>query len=306
MKKYVLRYVSVLLAALVFVSFQFPFTQTAEAAGNTKSVYVITKISSSYKDYFGSGHDTTVYTYYKNGLIKTRKTEDGKELYKRDSNGIVTSYTAYNSRGKKESYKKNIIKDGKIVESRDYYYVKGKRKLGLIVKYTYDEAGRLIHEESSGDAGPTRSTDYDAYGHVLTQITTQGDSSALVTHKLQIDKHGNITKDVLKEKRTYSGDPKTYTEKATEISRFTYTRKGKIKKYVYYTKGSKDRTTVTCTYNKAGRLTKIVSISKNSDGTSERQEEKFTYKKLKVSKKYLKLLRSEQREEQQITEQHLG
>ena len=305
-KEGVIRYISVFLAVTVFVAFQLPFIQTAEAAGNSKTRYVIARTTYSYSDHFGSDKGSTVYTYYKNGLIKSRKSIDGKEIYKRDTNGLVTSYTAYNSKGRKESYAKNIIKDGKIAETRDYYFSKGKKKLEYTTKYTYDEADNMIRTEISNVGGRTVSTDYDSYGHILAQNTIQGNSSYLTKHTLTLDKHGNITKDVQKIEQTYEGDSRTYKHTVTEISRFTYSKTGKIKKYVYYAKGSKGRTTVTCTYNKAGKLKKIVSFTKNPDGTSEKSVENYTYKKVKVAKKYLKLVKSEQQNEQMITEQHLG
>jgi len=132
-------------------------------------------------------------------------------------------------------------------------------------------------------------------------INESSGSSSVCTHTITLDKHGNFTKDSMKTEETDKWGSRVYTD--VQKNKYTYNKAGKITKIVTTFKhddGSKSKATTKFTYNKAGKIIKRVYKA-----DEEKSVTVYKYKKIKVSKKYRKLISAEQKEIVPVTEQNL-
>ena len=262
MKKQVKRYLSlVLMFALVF-AIPFAFTQQASAA-SSKTKYVVTSMKST--DDVGKTQ-TTKYTYFKNGLLKTSSYSDGsKAVFTRNKKGYQTKFKRYEN-GKLDqtlTYKYKYNKKG--LATKQSVYDSDKKLIGFYT-VTYYKNGKVKQEKYSqvgdkyeltfkynkkGDCTLIKTVDktlssvdkytykYDKNGNPVKEssVTTwkdntgSGQSTTNVTHKYTYDKHKNIKKDVASYTYDYGNGEKS-TSKITRT--YKYKKVKVASKYLHF------------------------------------------------------------------------
>ena len=251
-----------------------------------KSFYVPIKATSvnAYQD--GTSSSVTIdYKYFKNGLRKSIKYNDGdyswKEVFKRNKNGYVTSRKDYDADGEWDGYYEVKFKKGYPSTAKYYTVYNGNKTLKTKYTFTYKK-GKLVKEvvkTDNGDEGKTTTTiTYWSNGN-----TKKAKSD---NYTDTYDKHGNLTKSVYNSKYT-SG---THTYKNTY-------KKGRLTKVVetmsIFDKEDQETSTSTTvtTYkyktNKAGAVTEVVE-ARTWTGGGVTTTTKYKLKKFKVDKKFWK------------------
>lgn len=196
------------------------------------------------------------YVLNKNGLLVSINEANQKTVFKRNKKGYVKGYDQYNSKGEKTRYGIFKLKSGKYASSKIHYEV--------------------------GNSTPIRNTTYTYYKNNVAKKVRMvaGDYSLTWNY----DKKGNLTKHEEK-----SGDYILITKYKN-----TFNKTGKLTKQRGTISGSANgTTTIKNTYNKKGLLTKKVTntVLKDSSGKIKSRGSEtvtYTYKKVKVPKKYWK------------------
>lgn len=266
LKKRLSAALSLMLAVMVFMTFQMAFVQEASAASK-KTKYVVTQSTFTAKYNNGeTSKSTTKYTYFKTGLTKSAKSDDYASKFTRYKNGYIKTVKSYNGKGKLERttlYTYKFNKKGLPVTEKTYE-VKGSRKTLL---------------------GTTTNT-YYGNGQIKKSVEKYGSSVFTITY----NKKGDVKTIINKSKQYYSKESFTGRK---------YDKKGNPIKSVstFYYKDGNDvyKSTTTQTYknkyDKHNNLIKVTetSVRKDSTGTyTDKYTNTYKYKKVKVPKKYLK------------------
>ena len=282
------RMVSLVLALAVFVMFPMTFTQEAQAA-STKTFYVTTSATYTYK--YQNEKSSTYYEGKhkrdKNGFLIKDTFDDGYDVYTHNSKGDVTKIKHYE--GKELSYTDSFVytygSNGRPKTEKWYFQSPGEKKeLQNTTKYTYysnkhvkkkvckssdgtdtylyRKDGTLKSSTNKGKDSSSAKNTYDSHGNVKTSKSISEDYSVSENHTtLEYDTHGNLIKDVYT--LTDKFNNKTSTTKVTVTIEYKYDKHGNILKCVT-TKKSKEK----------GKTIK------------ETNTYKYTYKTVKVTKKY--------------------
>ena len=269
MKKYVKRYLALILTFALVISVPFAaFTQKASAASK-KTKYVVTQETRIAKE---EGENvTTVYNmqYYKNGLLKARIYKSGsKTVYIRNKKGYITTVNEYDSKGKLEDtwgYTYKYDKKGNAISQTDYYYDNGVKKIGSTTKFKNYKNGK-IKKETYVDGDYSWIVTYNKKGDVTSEVDKGKTYSYTYKYKYKYDKKGNPVKVV----RTYSGKDSEGSESSvtTTTYKYKYDKHKNVKKAV------------------------ITKVYKSSNYTyTDTTTELYKYKKVKVPKKFLKFFR---------------
>ena len=194
----------------------------------------------------------------------TAKFKDGsKTTYKRNKKGVIKSWKTTDKKGKTTASGTCKIKGSKIVSEKIYSYNGKKKTLNSTIKYTFS-GNNVVHEESVYSDGDRFISEFDSNGNVIKDVLVMKDGSTMTTtHAIKVDDHGNVISDVQTITNVFDGN--TSTKVVTTNSVYTY--------------------------NKAGKIAKEVSTSTNSEGkVTSTSTTTYKYKKVKVAKKYWKLL----------------
>jgi len=255
--KRVSRFMSVVLAVMMFIAFSAPFTQVASAASK-KTFYVPTKVTNTYTFNGQTGKSKTTFKYNKNGLrTSVRFSSGNRTTYKRDKKGLIKSWKTTNKKGKVIASGRSKIEGG-VVVSEKVYNVKGKKKtLNYTASYTYAN-GKVVREEDIYANGDKFITEYDNYGNIIKETYQLKIETMITTHNLKTDAQGNIISDVETVVDVFNGQ-KTTTVTTTNN--------------VY-------------TYDKKGNITKKVSTTTSGGKVTFSSTTTYKYKKVKVAKKF--------------------
>ncbi len=297
---------TVLTAAVVLLGSFLAFTQPAKAATQYKYFYVMTKSVSEYTSDGMSYTTTEKNSYYDTGLLKKNEivcdgdfSEAFKNTYTRYKNGQVKTTKVYNLYWihPLQFYTKTTLEKGKPKKDIIYAYDNDG------IRYRY---GTKTYTYKSGKLSKTVQKGTDQYGTVMKetityykngnpkkQVYTDSNTNGSTKSVREYDKNGYPVKHVY----TDSYGTETYVYKNT------YNKKGdptKIVANLSYTPavGSntsaysiKFVTTYKYTY-KHGNIIKCVQTQKSTQDngytSTNKTTTKYSYKKVKVAKKYWK------------------
>ena len=218
------------------------------------------------------------------------RTEVTEYTYNKKGNPVTETYTSTESDGS-EYHTQTVYtydKKGRTLEEAGKWHDSDGTSGTFGNKSAYDENGneiKYIYYETK--AGAIRFQDsfsytYDGNGHMVKCVETMMDSDGRRNKYIRsyaYDQKGNCTKEVITE-HTQDGSRKTKTL-------HTFDSKGHDVKTVtlyYGEKGEKlGKDTVTATYDQAGNLVREAYLTKEADGTSEKQV--FTYQYIKNPKR---------------------
>lgn len=264
MKKQVKRYFALALTFALVFAIPFAFTQEASAASK-KTKYVVTSETITYSS--GTTY-TTKYTYFKNGLLKSRTSTTGSQMiYTRNKKGDITSYKMKTSGGENiyASYKYEYNKKGLPV--KQYEYSEYNKLVSTYNNSFYKSGKQKESVETLSDGNSTLTYKYNKKGDPTLIRYSSGGYVTQATYSYKYDKKGNPVKAVSVDDVIDGGA----TEKSTTTTtyKYKYDKKKNIKRA--------DITEVT-TYNDGKTRTSSRTIT-------------YKYKKVKVAKKLLRFFR---------------
>ena len=271
MKKYVKRYLSLMLTLALVISIPFAFTQEASAASKKgKTKYVVKSEANVQKNENNTNVSTTEkYEYYKNGLLKSKTDSEGsKEIFKRNKKGYVIQKLRYDEKGQLSGWSENTYKynkKGLPIKMNVYDVSEGKKELSYSVAYTYYKKGALKKEVITYPEGGSETTVFNKKGNITDRIYSDKNYTSIKKHALKYDKNGNLINDT--NNITWKDGTYTGSKIVTESFRYTYGKKKTIKRSV---------NTVVVKYDTGETETEVSTTQ-------------FTYKKAKVPKKYTKV-----------------
>ena len=251
---------NIILATLVLMCGLMLTAATPAHAAKKKSVYVLSEVKTV--DNTRSSR-VRKYTYNKNGIL-AKRVSDAETFNYQYKGKKWTKLTGTAELGStvvsiKNTYNKKGLRT-KFVEYRD--------SMKFVVKFSYDKKNRLKKKTISGDYGDGKYKEitkytYDSKGRVKKETVTYDDTDDKYVTTYKYDKHGMPTKE-------------------------TWSR------YKNGEKLASDVTTYENLYDD-GRL--ISRTMKNCDAGvySYTNVELFSYKKIKVSKKYVKAVKKQQK-----------
>ena len=253
------RFMSAVLAVMVFIAFSVPFTQIASAASK-KTFYVQTKVTNVSTFDGQTSKSKTTFKYNKNGLKISSKLSNGtKKTYKRNSKGLVKSWKLTNKKGKVISSGKAKIKNGVVVSEKEYIVKKKKKTLNKTTSYAYSN-GKQIRKEDVYTDGDKIITEYDSNGNIIKETEILKVVTIVSKHNLKTDEHGNVTSDVETVTEMYNGQKQTNVITTNNVY----------------------------TYDKKGNVTKKVSTTTSGGKVTFSSTSTYKYKKVKVPKKFWK------------------
>ena len=297
---------SLTIALIIVLAVVIWLASTAEVNAAAKKTFnVVTKTVTEYEaaDEDDPGSDKCEFKYYSNGLLKSATdimnmsgfsgiNSDWETVYKYDKNGLKKSEVA-TYKGDKANKTVYTIKKGKITASK-YYDTSSGNELLSTDKYYYKK-GKLSKIVTTHKEDGSKSTmTYHSNGKPKKYT-----SNFISNQTWKFDKYGNPTY-VKTSYEDGDGTTSTYTN--------TYDKKGRIKKIVendsiiYDGRSYKETATTTFKYTtKSGKVTKVVQTVRtvsNFSGTDTEQTSvtttKYSYKKIKVAKKFWKIVEKQQ------------
>ena len=247
-------------------------TGFASYAASSDYIYVLTKVQ------YADGGICIKFSYDKDGfMIKEENTDKGGKA--KDSQ-IVTNY---------------VYSQGKVISSEEVSSVLGGTSTTTNRTYSYDSKDRLkkVVYEGPDDFVSTTKYEYDKKNRKTKEVTTIKGESRKCTKTYKYNSKNQLIK--------YSSD--NYGEKnggIPIIQEYKYDGKGNVNKIIDKVKvDGKYHTSTTKKANayKNGRIIRTTTKYYMEDNTlSGTIKKSLIYKKIKVSKKYKKLIETQQKE----------